>query len=329
MAPALLLLCMDMWMSKRIAMNMSASETEIPREGEFSMRTSKVLAMAAACVLLAAMSAWAQGQSGQSSASTSGQASASATSQAGGTSSNQSSASTGQASTSSQTQTDNAPPEPPDDGPGFGPGGPGMGMAPPRFDASEIFSRLDTNKDGQISKEEFQNFGPPARDRDRSNRDAGRDGGRDRSNRNNNRDRAGNNPGANPGGDMMSRMREGMLSRLKEELGCTDEEWTLVQPRLEKVMTLQFSQMSSRMRMGGPRGGPMRMNEQSNQPEAAAVRKAVDDKGTKSEDIQKKVEALRAARKKQLAELDAARAQLREILTPRQEAALILNGILD
>ncbi len=173
---------------------------------------------------------------------------------------------------------------------------------PRNFDPAQMFDRLDTNKDGQVSKQEFDD----GMAQFRANRGP--------------RNNAGGNPGFNPG-DMRARFRQGMLDRIKEQLGATDQEWTVLSPRVEKVMELQQAQ-----RPGfGFRGG-----DQSNAiPEAEALRKAIDDKGTSAEALQKKMEAYRTAKKKLTADLEAARGQLREVLTARQEAALVLEGILD
>src|SRR5437764_12375408 len=44
--------------------------------------------------------------------------------------------------------------------------------------------------------------------------------------------------------------RERMLTRIKEQLGASDDEWKALQPAVEKVMTAQ------RDARGGGRGGP-------------------------------------------------------------------------
>jgi hypothetical protein len=62
-------------------------------------------------------------------------------------------------------------------------------------------------------------------------------------------------------------------------------------------------------------------------PELAALRKAIDDNAS-SADIKAKLAALRAARKKKEAALDTAQNQLRDILSPRQEAVAVMLGLL-
>lgn len=187
------------------------------------------------------------------------------------------------------------PPEPPADG--------GGRQGRRGFDPSQMFDRLDTNKDGSVSKAEFDAGVPNFQGR--------RPGGQNA-----------NTGAANAAGDPAQRFRQAMLDRIKENMGATDKEWTVLQPLVEKVMELQ---RASRSGMGGFRGG-----DAADEPAAASdLRKALANKEATSEDIQKKLEAFRAEKKKQAAELEAARTALRDLLTARQEAALVLDGILD
>jgi hypothetical protein len=123
-----------------------------------------------------------------------------------------------------------------------------------------------------------------------------------------------------------------MEDRIKESLQATDEDWKAIQPRLEKVITL--SRQAGPMRMGGRPGGGA--------PGAAAGAEvsAVESKSTdleatlankdaKPAEIKAKLAALREARAKARKELAAAQASLKEILTPRQEAQLVLMGQLE
>jgi hypothetical protein len=162
-----------------------------------------------------------------------------------------------------------------------------------RFDPEQMFDRLDANGDGNITKEEFTQGAPPRRDT--------------------RPDQARPSDGAN-------RFREAALNRLKEEMGSSDEEWTVLKPRVEKVMDLQRE-----VRGGmGFRGAP-----DDEAPEAGALRTAIENKDASAEVIKEKMDAFRAAKKKQAEALEAARAQLREVVTARQEATLLLAGLLD
>jgi len=55
----------------------------------------------------------------------------------------------------------------------------------------------------------------------------------------------------------------------------------------------------------------------------------LDDKNSKDEQIEKEVAVLRQAREDAVKELAKARQELREVLTPRQQASLVLTGLLD
>jgi hypothetical protein len=177
------------------------------------------------------------------------------------------------------------------------------------FDPTQLFDRLDENKDGQVSKAEFdQGFARFRQERqgDREGRQESRREGR---------------PGGRRGEgapNWADRFHEGMLDRIKEQLEATDKEWEVLKPRVEKVMDTQRAMRPS-----------FRGNDDNAPPEAEALRKAIEDKKTSPETLKSKMEALRAARKKQEAELEAARAALREVLTARQEAAMVLNTLLD
>jgi hypothetical protein len=55
----------------------------------------------------------------------------------------------------------------------------------------------------------------------------------------------------------------------------------------------------------------------------------LEDKNSKQEDIEQKADVLRRARENAAKELTKARQELREVLTPRQQARLVLAGVLD
>jgi hypothetical protein len=59
------------------------------------------------------------------------------------------------------------------------------------------------------------------------------------------------------------------------------------------------------------------------------LRSAAYDSRTPAEQLRAKVDAVRAARKRALADLEAARKDLVELLTPQQEAILVGLGYLD
>ncbi|HSU66454.1 MAG TPA: hypothetical protein VLJ39_06265 [Tepidisphaeraceae bacterium] len=138
--------------------------------------------------------------------------------------------------------------------------------------------------------------------------------------------------------------RQRMMDRLKTELGATDEEMAALSPKLEKVMQLQRD-ASGRGSFGGRRGGfggpggggnGAPTAAQPTDPNASAVQKAnsdlratLENKDAKPDDIKAKLDALRQAKTQAKSELEAARQELKGLLTQRQEAVLVENGMLE
>jgi opacity protein-like surface antigen len=137
--------------------------------------------------------------------------------------------------------------------------------------------------------------------------------------------------------------RERMMNALKERLGATDDEWKVLQPKIEKVMTAQRDSRGGGFGGRGNFGGRNRGNnngqdqaqQNNNRPQsevskaAADLRAAIEDKSTPAEEINKKLAALREAREKARAELQAAQKELKEVLSARQEAVLVSSGMLE
>jgi hypothetical protein len=133
--------------------------------------------------------------------------------------------------------------------------------------------------------------------------------------------------------------RERMLNGIKERLGATDEEWKVLQPKIEKVMASQRDGRTGgfgggRGGRGGDRGGNTNANaapaEQSAVAKASAdLRAALDDKTTSPEEITKRLTAYREAREKSRADRAAAQKELKDVLSARQEAVLVNSGLLD
>lgn len=153
-----------------------------------------------------------------------------------------------------------------------------------------------------------------------------------------NNNNGGNNNGGRGNFDP-AQFRERMYARYKEQLGSNDEEWKVLQPKLEKVLG---AQRDSRSRSGGPdfgsRGGrpggdrtpsTTDQNQSAVSRASAELRAAIEDKNSSADTITAKVTALREAKEKAKADLAAAQKELRELLTARQEAVLISGGVLD
>ena len=178
----------------------------------------------------------------------------------------------------------------------------------------------------------------------------------------------GGGPGG-PGGGGAEQFRQRIAERMKEVMGASDDEWAVIQPKVDRVMTLQRQSASGRgMGMllgrggrggggggglgggdrgergdrgdrgdrGGDRGdrggrGGNPFGGDDNSPVAQASRelqKSVEANAS-SDELKAKLQALRDARAKARAELTAAQTELRELLTMKQEAALVMMGMLE
>lgn len=136
-----------------------------------------------------------------------------------------------------------------------------------------------------------------------------------------------------------------MMDGIKSELEITDDsEWNALQPLVKKVLDGQQAVVGERMRgfFGRPRGGdnggggdqggqrrgggPGGMLGQPS-PEAEALQRAVDSKASTAE-TKAALAKLVDARKNSQANLEKAQADLKKVLTVRQEAILTLRGLL-
>jgi len=144
--------------------------------------------------------------------------------------------------------------------------------------------------------------------------------------------------------EQMQRM---MAERLKETLEISDEEWKVFEPRITKVLTLSrqgggFGGMGMMMRgrrggfgpggQPGARGGDTQAPQQELTPVEKSTQElqtVLDNKDAKPEEVKVKLTALRNAREKARQELVKAQKELREIVSVRQEAQLVLMGLLN
>jgi hypothetical protein len=139
-----------------------------------------------------------------------------------------------------------------------------------------------------------------------------------------------------------AQMQQRMMDRYKEVLEVTDDaEWKAMQPLVQKIMDARrdsFGGMGRGMFGRGPRGGdnaqPSDQGKQSRggfggtpNPDADALQKAIDSKASKAE-IKAALDKYTASRKAKQAALEQAQADLRKVLTSRQEAIATLNGLL-
>lgn len=152
-------------------------------------------------------------------------------------------------------------------------------------------------------------------------------------------------PNGGRGGFNYEEFRKRMNDRMKEALKATDEEWTVLQPMIEKVSDKSREVRGSRS-FGGPGGPPGSSSggdrsrsgsssssrysgSSSSTPEATALRETLEKESASPSEIKARLEAVRAQRKRSQMELDAAREDLRKVLTVRQEAVLVAYGLLE
>jgi flagellar motility protein MotE (MotC chaperone) len=141
-------------------------------------------------------------------------------------------------------------------------------------------------------------------------------------------------------------MRQMMEQRLQETLGATDTEWKVLGPRVMKVAELSRQAAGGGRGMmmfgrgrggpGGPGGAPGRRGPGGENRELTQVEKAqqelqttLDNTAATPDAIKKQLTLLRAAREKAKQELAKAQQDVRQVLTLRQEATMVLMGMLD
>ena len=136
--------------------------------------------------------------------------------------------------------------------------------------------------------------------------------------------------------------RKRVQERMRESLGASEEEWKVLQPRIEKVQRLSGQSrfggmrgMFGRGRRGGRGGDRQRRDAGAARPQSdiqkktQALRKVLENKDSKAADIKAGLKALREARVKARADLAKAQKGLREVITLRQEGQLVLWRLLD
>lgn len=148
--------------------------------------------------------------------------------------------------------------------------------------------------------------------------------------------------GPGPGGFDPAQWRERMNKMMQEQLGASDEEWKVLSPKIEKVQTAQrdsfggFGMMGFGRRggPGGPPGGPGGPGA-GNQPQSKIaqaqtdLRSMLDKKDAGAPEIASKLTAYREAREKARKEVQESQKILKDLVTQRQEAVLVLMGVLE
>jgi chromosome segregation ATPase len=119
--------------------------------------------------------------------------------------------------------------------------------------------------------------------------------------------------------EQMALQRARAVENLKEQLGVSEAEWTVVRPRLEAVYERVHAQ-------------PVRGNVEPTTPveqRRKELRELLRDENAEAEQIKARLSALRAEKEKARQELAKARRELQQIMTLRQEAVLVLAGLLE
>ena len=131
------------------------------------------------------------------------------------------------------------------------------------------------------------------------------------------------------------------MERLKEDLEVKDDEWTALQPLIQKVMDAQRAVFADRIggAFRGGRGGGDNSGGGDNggrrrggfggepSPEAEALQKAIESKASNSE-MKAALAKYQESRKAKQTELETAQANLKKVLSVRQEAILTAQGLL-
>jgi DNA repair exonuclease SbcCD ATPase subunit len=116
--------------------------------------------------------------------------------------------------------------------------------------------------------------------------------------------------------ERMAADRRRAIEDLREQLSVPEAEWAVVKPRLEAVYNLRHLR---------PATGSGRTEVQQKSAELSELLRNKE----AADQIKAGLTALRAEKDKARQELATAQQSLRQILTLRQEALLVLNGLLD
>ena len=137
---------------------------------------------------------------------------------------------------------------------------------------------------------------------------------------------------------MMARFQQRRMQGIKQAFGCSDQEFKILEPKVERILLIQFQQIGgyspliSRRGVRGPGAGtPLNIVLPPSDLTKArvALQAAVDDQSQPPSVVFQKLKEWRAARDASHDELVSAQADLRDFLTVRQEAQAVLLGLLD
>jgi len=146
--------------------------------------------------------------------------------------------------------------------------------------------------------------------------------------------------GGPPTAEQMQQFQQQRMERYKTELEITDDaEWKAIQPLVEKVSAARMGRAAyagfgrggfGRGGRGGPGGGPGGGGGGfggTPNPDVDALQKAIDGKASNAE-MKAAITKFQDARKAKMADLEKAQAELRKVLSVRQEAIATASGLL-
>jgi hypothetical protein len=150
--------------------------------------------------------------------------------------------------------------------------------------------------------------------------------------------------GTPPSQDQIQQWQQQRMERYKTELEITDDtEWKAIQPLIQKVTDARMAMAPyagfgrGGMMFGRSRGGPdSRPGDQgpprgfgggTSSPDIEGLQKAIDSKASNAE-MKAAIAKFQEGRKTKMAELEKAQAELRKVLSVRQEAVATVNGWL-
>jgi hypothetical protein len=121
--------------------------------------------------------------------------------------------------------------------------------------------------------------------------------------------------------EQMAWQRQRAVGDLKDQLGVSDQEWAVLKPRIQVVHDL----VHPAPRPIGKSEAPATEAELRSR----ELRELLQDQKAPADQIKARLTALRAAKQRAVLQLVNVRQGLRQLLTLRQEALLVLNGLLD
>jgi ribosomal protein L10 len=131
---------------------------------------------------------------------------------------------------------------------------------------------------------------------------------------------------------MMADYKKKADEQRRQTLGATEEEWTVLEPKFDKVQKLSNEIRFGAMMMGfgmARMGGPSAEQQSELQTSTQALSKVLQDKNATAGEIKTALQAYRDAKTKAKAALEQAQKELKEVLSVRQEALLVQMGLLE